>query len=76
LREIRGLLDRPEPSLPEALRLQRVRLGEKQHLLDRAIRAIKDAEQALESGAAGTTLWRRIVEVIAMQSDAEAMRKY
>ncbi len=76
LREIRDLLDHPEPSLPEVLRLQRVRLGEKQHLLDRAIRAIKNAEQALESGAAGTTLWRRIVEVIAMQSDAEAMRKY
>jgi DNA-binding transcriptional MerR regulator len=76
LREIRALLNRPEPALAEALRRQRARLQEKRQLLERAIRAAEDAEQTMEAGACGTALWKRIVEVIAMQCDADAMRKY
>lgn len=76
LREIRALLNRPEASLAEALRRQREGLQEKQRLLGCAIRAIEDAEHALESGAAGAALWKNIVEVMAVDSDVEAMRKY
>lgn len=76
LREIRALLDHPEPSLPEALRRQRVRLEERQRLLTRAIRAIEDAERTLDPDASLSALWKKIVEVVAMQSDSEAMKKY
>lgn len=76
LREIGSLLDRPEPSLLEALRMQRARLQENRRRLDCAIRAIEDAEHALEAGAAGAALWRKIVEVMAVKTDTEAMKKY
>jgi DNA-binding transcriptional MerR regulator len=76
LREIRALLDHPQPSLKQALRLQRMRLQAKQRGLERAVRAIEDAERALETGTSGTALWRKVLEVIAMNSDVEAMRKY
>ncbi len=76
LREIRALLDDPVSALPEGLRLHRGRLEEQHRRLAHAIRAIEDAERALGKGAAGTAVWKKIVEVIAMQSDAEAMRKY
>ena len=76
LREIAELLTRPEPSLAEALRRQRARLQERKGALESAIRAIEDAEKALKTGAPGTVLWRKIVEVMAMKSDVEAMKKY
>lgn len=76
LREIRALLDRPAPPLGQALRAQRMRLEAKKRGLERAIRAIQDAEHALETGASGTALWRKVVEVIAMNSQIEAMRNY
>ena len=76
LREIRALLDHPEPSLPEALRRQRVRLEERQRLLTRAIRAIEDAERTLDPDSSLSALWKKIVEVVAMQSDSEAMKNY
>lgn len=76
LREIPALLNRPEPSLLHALRRQRARLNEKKGALESAIRAIEDAEEALSAGAPGTLLWRKIVEVLAMKSDVEAMKKY
>jgi DNA-binding transcriptional MerR regulator len=76
LREIPALLNRPELSLAEALRRQRARLQEKRSELEGAIRAIEDAEEALQTGAPGTMLWRKIVEVLAMKSGVEAMKKY
>lgn len=76
LREIRALLNHPEPSLARALRRQRARLEEKKGELESAIRAIEDAEEALQAGAPGTMLWRKIVEVLAVKSDVEAMKKY
>lgn len=76
LREIRALLDGGEPSLAEALRRQRGWLQEKQRELESGIRAIEDAERTVETGAPGSVLWKKVVEVIAMKSDGEAMRKY
>src|SRR5579871_5156810 len=45
LKEIKTLLDRNPLALPDALRLQRRILEEKRQFLDRAIRAIAEAEQ-------------------------------
>lgn len=76
LREIPALLNHPEPSLAQALRRQRTCLEKKKGELESAIRAIEDAEAALKAGASGTMLWRNIVEVLAMKSDVESMKKY
>jgi len=77
LRQIQAVLDRAGVALPEALRQQRAVLEEKQRILGRAICAIQDAEEALASGkAAEAAAWKRIIEVIAMQQDIEAMREY
>lgn len=77
LRQIKAVLDRTGITLPQALRMQRAFLEEKQRTLGRAIRAIQDAEQALASGkAAEAAAWKRIIEVIAMQNDVKAMKKY
>lgn len=77
LKQIKTILDRAEFELPEALKLQRKALEEKQMLLSRAIRAVRAAEESLESGKpANPAVLKRIIEVIDMQSDAEVMRKY
>ena len=63
--------------LPEALRLQRLALLEKQKLLARAMKALAAAEKALDSGkTANPAILKRLIEVINMQSDVEAMKKY
>src|SRR5215469_17081408 len=49
LREIRTALERTPEELPEALRLQRRALKEKQAQLARAVRAIDAAERTLAS---------------------------
>jgi MerR family transcriptional regulator, thiopeptide resistance regulator len=77
LRQINAILDQAGVTLPQALRMQRSVLEDKRLTLDRLIRAIQDAEQALTSDrAAEAAAWKRIIEVIAMQNDVEAMRKY
>lgn len=69
LKQIRGVLDRSGLTLPEALRMQRATLEDKRGALDRAIRAIQDAEGALTSDkAAEAAAWKRIA--------MESMRKY
>ena len=50
LKEIRTLLDRDGLELVDALRIQRRVLEEKRSLLESAIRAIQDAEQAIRPG--------------------------
>jgi hypothetical protein len=60
-----------------ALRQQRQIIGEKREHLDRAIRAIERAEQAASSGS--QTDWepfRKIIEVIQMQTRKDWMKKY
>src|SRR5689334_9281245 len=50
LKQIKIVLDRPALKLPDTLRLQRKALEERQELLSRAIRALRLAEDALETG--------------------------
>lgn len=77
LKRIKAVLDRAALELPDALRLQRKALEEQQVLLARAVRAIRAAEEALEPGKpADPAILKKIIEVIGMQSDIEAMRKY
>jgi DNA-binding transcriptional MerR regulator len=77
LQQIKAVLDRAALKLPEALRLQRQALQEKQKLLSRAMKAIVAAEKALDSGkSTHPTILKRLIEVINMQSDVEAMKKY
>jgi DNA-binding transcriptional MerR regulator len=74
LRQILSLLNGGPPGLQEALRMQRRLLLEKRQMLDRAIQAIGEAERAApaEAGAA----LRKIIEVIAMETNNDWMSKY
>lgn len=77
LKRIKVVLDRPPLELPDALRLQRQALEQKQVLLSRAIRAIQAAEKALEPGKpAAPAILKAIIKVIEMQNDIEVMKKY
>ena len=77
LKQIKIVLDRPALELPHTLRLQRKALEEKQQLLSRAIRAIRMAEDAVQTGKrAEPAILKRIIKVIEMQNDIEAMKKY
>jgi MerR family transcriptional regulator, thiopeptide resistance regulator len=75
LKQIKILLDRDNPQLPEALRLQRTVLEEKRLLIDRAICAIVNAEEILHSGQqAGAAAIKQIIEAMEMQT--EFMKNY
>jgi DNA-binding transcriptional MerR regulator len=70
LGQIVGLLD--SGSITEALALQRRLLLEKRRMLDRAIRAIAEAES--QNGA--TPALRKIIEVMEMETNNDWMEKY
>ena len=70
LAEIRKLLDHGR-DLPSALRMQREVLEQRRRLLDRAIRAIRGAEQTPKPA-----LLRKIIEVIGMQNETSWSEKY
>lgn len=77
LKQIKAVLDRAALELPDALRLQRKALEERQELLSRAVRAIRAAEETLEPGKpADPALLKRIIEAIDMQNDVWIMKKY
>ena len=77
LKQIAAVLKRPALRLPDALRLQRRALEERRELLGRAIRAIRAAEEALDSRKpADLTILKNIIEVIEMQDDVAVMYKY
>ena len=77
LKRIGTMLDRDGLELSAALRMQRTVLEEKRRLLDRAIRAIGDAEKSIEPGRrADTVLLTKIIEVIEMQNDNSWTEKY
>jgi DNA-binding transcriptional MerR regulator len=77
LKQIGTMLDRDGLELPAALRMQRAVLEEKRRLLDRAIRAIGEAERSLsQGGRADTALLTKIIEVIEMQNDNSWSEKY
>jgi DNA-binding transcriptional MerR regulator len=77
LKQIRVVLDSAPLASLDALRMQRTVLEKQQRLLGRAILAITDAEKALATGSsADTAIWRRVIEVIDVQSEMEGMKKY
>jgi len=71
LRRIKALLSRDAGDLPWALRAQRAALEEKRRLLDRAIAAIRDAEDAPTPA-----LLKKIIEAIEMQENTNWTDKY
>ena len=76
LKEIRQLLDRAALPLPAIFRQQREVLEEKRRLLDRAIRALADAERAAAAESApATAILQGVIRVMNMQ-DIDVMRKY
>jgi DNA-binding transcriptional MerR regulator len=77
LSQIRELLNRKDLDVMAMLYQQRRIIAQKRAHLDRAIRAIERAEQALASGV--QTDWepfRKIIEVIQMQTRKDWMKKY
>ncbi len=71
LGQIRELLGRDAADLSHALRMQREVLEDRRRLLDRAIRAIREAERKPEPA-----LLRKIIEVIQMQENTDWKAKY
>jgi DNA-binding transcriptional MerR regulator len=77
LKQIRTLLHREAPALPEALRMQRRVLEEKRRLLDSAINAIREAEQSTRPGKRpDSAVLKKIIEVIEMQDNMDWSKKY
>jgi hypothetical protein len=77
LRQIKAVLDRTALELPDALRVQRTAIEEKQALLTRAIRAIRAAEESIKPGQpADSAILKKIIEVVNMQEGIELMKKY
>lgn len=73
LRQIGRLLRASPKQLVDSLRAQRGTLERKRQLIDQAIAAIGSLEAAVASGApAEARLYKRIIEVIAMQDDSRA----
>jgi len=77
LKQIKAMLDRNGSGLPGALRMQRTVLEAKRRLLDRAISAIRRAEQSFAGGGPpdAATL-KRIIEVIEMHDKTDWSEKY
>jgi MerR family transcriptional regulator, thiopeptide resistance regulator len=77
LKQIKGVLERAEVALPEALRMQCRALEEKHCLLGNLIRAVRAAEEAMEPGKpADPAVLKKIIGVIEMQDGVEVMKKY
>lgn len=77
LRQIKTVLEQPTPELANTLRFCREALEERQQLLSRTVRAIRVAEQVLESGGpAAASILKQLLEVIGMHDDIAAMKKY
>jgi DNA-binding transcriptional MerR regulator len=77
LKQIKVVLDRAELELPDALRMQRQAIEDKQELLGRALQAIRAAEAALQPGKpADPSILKKIIEVIDMQDGVKEMKKY
>jgi DNA-binding transcriptional MerR regulator len=77
LKRIKTLLDRDNLELAEALPRQRLVLEAKRKLIDRAIRAIQDAERSLATGKRpDAAILKKIIEVIEMQDNPNWTEKY
>jgi DNA-binding transcriptional MerR regulator len=77
LSQIRDLLNRKAVDLCATLRQQRQSIAGKRDHLDRAIRAIERAEEVVASGQESEwEPFRKIIEVIQMQTRKDWMKKY
>ena len=78
LSQIRELLHHKDPDLCATLRHQRQILAEKRDHLDRAVRAIENAEKvvATRGGEPDWEPFRKVIEVIQMQTRKDWMKKY
>jgi DNA-binding transcriptional MerR regulator len=77
LKQIKTLLDGNTLDWPDVLRLQRRVLEDKRRLLNKAIRAIRDAEQSIRLGQRpDAAALKQIIEVIEMQNNSDWARKY
>jgi MerR family transcriptional regulator, thiopeptide resistance regulator len=77
LLQIRDLLHRKDLDLAAMLRHQREIIAAKRDHLDRAVQAIERAEEAVASGRhADWEPFRKIIEVIQMQTRKDWMKKY
>lgn len=77
LKRIKTLLDRDNLELAEALPRQRLVLEAKRKLINRAIRAIEDAERTLATGRRpDAAILKKIIEVIEMQDNPNWSEKY
>jgi DNA-binding transcriptional MerR regulator len=76
LNQIRDLLLRKDLDVSAALRQQRQIIAEKRDHLDRALQAIERAEQVVASRQTDWESFRKIIEVIQMQTRKDWMKKY
>jgi DNA-binding transcriptional MerR regulator len=76
LRQILTLLNGGALGLRDALRVQRRLLIEKRRMLDRAIHAIGEAEQAPTASSSLRVALRKIIEAIEMETNNEWMSRY
>lgn len=77
LAQIETVLDRTSGDLAHALGEQRKAIESERDRLDRVIKAIRAAEEAIDRGTAvDRSLLERIIEVIDMEDGVEAMKKY
>jgi DNA-binding transcriptional MerR regulator len=77
LKRIKTLLERDNLDLLDALPRQRLVLEAKRKLIDRAIRAIEDAERTLAAGQRpNAAVLKKIIEVIEMQDNSTWAENY
>jgi MerR family transcriptional regulator, thiopeptide resistance regulator len=77
LRQVKDILERTRLDLRDALRLQRYAIEEKQAHLSRALRAVRALEEAIEDrNALDPGILKRLIEVIDVHSDIDAMKQY
>ena len=77
LKQITKLFNREAVALPETLCMQRRVLEEKRRLLDSAINAIHEAENATRPGERpDSAVLKKIIEVIGMQNNMDWSKKY
>jgi len=77
LKQIRAMFHRGTKGISDSLRMQRRVLEEKRRFLDRAIRAIEEAERATAPGnRPDSAILKKIIEVIEMQDNMDWSRKY
>ena len=77
LKQIRLMFLRGTSEISDSLRMQRRVLEEKRRLLDSAIRAIEEAEDAAGPGTRpDSAILKKIIEVIEMQDNMDWSKKY